>query len=223
MSENGVMEVINGQIFHPFSMIVTGASMSGKTEFIYKLLRERSTLISEPINSIVWCYGQETRSLRHLKREFAGVIQLIKGMPNNLIEILKKESHKGVILVLDDLVDTAVDNKQVFDLFIKGVHHLNVSVICVLQDFYASGNYRKTMIRNTNYLAVFSSPMDESVIDLIGRKVLPKQQNCFYEMFKHGISTPYGYIFISGHPLSNSKLRFRTDIFGSYQRILTPL
>lgn len=216
------METINGQIFHPFSMIVTGASMSGKTEFVCQLLRERQNLINQPIKSIVWCYGQETRNLSRLQREFGDSIKLIKGLPGNITDILKKEASKGVILILDDLVDTALCSKQIFDLFVKGVHHLNVSVVCVLQDFYASGSYRVTMVRNTNYLVVFPSPIDQSLIDLIGRKVLPKQQKTFNDMFQHGTKTPYGYIFISGHPLSDRKLRFRTNIFGSYQTILTP-
>lgn len=215
------MEVLSGEIFHPFSMIVTGASMSGKTEFITRLLKERHSLISAPINKIIWCYGQETKKLRLLQRDFAGFIEIIKGLPNNLLDKLKQESDNGVLLVLDDLVDTACNNKQVFDLFVKGVHHLNVSVICVLQDFYASGNYRVTMIRNTNYLVVFPSPMDMALTDLIARKLLPRKQGTFNDMFTHATKPPYGYLFISGHPRSDRRLRFRTDIFGKYQRILS--
>lgn len=217
------MRLVNGEICHPFSMIVTGSSMSGKTEFVVSLLRARKNLISSPINRIIWCYGQETEKLSHLKREFGRSIQIIPGIPENLVELLKKHAPNGVIVIFDDLVDSICNNKQVFDLFIKGVHHMNVSVICVLQDFYAAGNYRVSMIRNTNYLAIFPSPMDMALIDLISRKVLPRKQDQFYAMFKHAAtSVPYGYLFISGHPESDSTLRFRTDIFGEYQVVLEP-
>ena len=219
MRRFNVMKIVNGHLCHPFSMIVSGSSQSGKTEFIASLLRERSNLINKDINKIIWCYGIHTNKLIMLKQEFGKQIDIIAGIPNNLIDLLKKNSKHGVLVVFDDLVDSICNNKQIFDLFVKGVHHMNISVICVLQDFYASGNYRVSMIRNTNYMVIFPSPMDMALVDLIARKVLPRKQKLFFDVFNYATKAPYGYLLISGHPESDKDLRFRSDIFGEYQLI----
>jgi hypothetical protein len=41
---------------HPFSMVVSGPSVSGKTEWTRTLLL--SNLVRQPPERIIWCFGQ---------------------------------------------------------------------------------------------------------------------------------------------------------------------
>ena len=216
-------KVLNGQLCHPFSMLVAGSSLSGKTSFVTNLIQNRESHIDQPIHRIYWCYGQYTKELQKLKSTVGEKLKLIEGLPDNLGDMVAENDSEiplNSIIVLDDLVHEVSNSEQVAKLFTQGVHHLNVSVICIIQDiFYSGGKFRKTLLRYAHYLSVFKSTMDMSLIDLIGRKVMPRQQKLFAQLFDNATKEPFSYLFISGHPKSPPELRFRCNLFGDWQRV----
>ena len=48
------------------------------------------------------------------------------------------------ILVLDDTMDVASSSKSVADLFTKGSHHSNLTVIYLVQNVYNQGKSQRT-------------------------------------------------------------------------------
>ena len=212
-------KLLNGQFFHPFSMIVAGSSMSGKTEFTIQLLLHREQLINKPIDLVVWCYGQPTERLSSLKSLFGTRILLIQGLPKNLEEIIASRNVTNTIVVLDDLMDEVCDSNEIKYFFTRGVHHLNISIICIVQDIFYGGKFRKTLFRNSHYLVMFKSPMDLSLVDLVGRKLMPRRLADFQKLFERATKEPFSYLLIAGHPKTPAELRYRSDIFGDYQRI----
>ena len=111
---------------HPFSMMVTGPSQSGKTEWTRKLLL--SPLIQPPPERIMWCFRKlqplyeelqkriTYKEFKHGIRDYLHSPQFINAGTRNLI-------------ILDDLMTEAKCDQRIADLFTKGSHHRNLSCI----------------------------------------------------------------------------------------------
>jgi len=61
-------------------------------------------------------------------------IRLNKGVP----EIFENKKCKPCLIILDDLLDV-VFSEQVCNLFTKGCHHRNISVILITQNRFHQG------------------------------------------------------------------------------------
>ena len=115
---------------HLFTSTVSRLSGSGKSSFYVKFLNNLDTQCTESTFSggTIWCYSEKTavpyNQLSGLKK-----IQFQEGLPDNFGNARGKPS----LLVLDDLLKQ-VYSEAVCDLFTKGSHHRNVSVILVTQN-----------------------------------------------------------------------------------------
>ena len=85
-------------------------------------------------------------------------MEFVKGIPENI----EDEQFLNPIIqnriVIDDLMSEASNDKRICDLFIKGSHHRNLSVICLVQNLYYQGKESRTMSLNSQYLVVFNNP-----------------------------------------------------------------
>ena len=61
-------EVFDARLRTPFSAVVAGLSMCGKTQFVLKLLESWNTLVDSQFDYIVWSYGQKTEALEKIKK-----------------------------------------------------------------------------------------------------------------------------------------------------------
>ena len=64
------------------------------------------------------------------------------------------------ILVLDDQMGVASLSTSVADLFTKGSHHWNLTVIYLVQYVYNQGNSQRTISLNSHYSVVFRYSRD---------------------------------------------------------------
>ena len=215
-------EKFDARIIHPFTLIVSGGSGVGKSEWVLQLLDKRDNLLNTSIEYILWCYGQQTKRLQYISEKYKDKVTLIEGIPDNF-ETYINSSRAGLV-VFDDLMQEAVSSKVMSELFTKQSHHLNLSVVLVLQNIYAEGKVRKTLYRNAHYLVLFKTPLDYSIVYSLAQKINPKKSQRFLNMFKRATSEPYGYLFIDGKAHTPDKIRFRYDIFHPlFQRVLEPL
>ena len=82
---------------HPFTCMIAGPSMSGKTLLVRRILEHFKDLtnIETPNLSVIWCYGQWQKlfnvNIDNVK------VNYIPGLPS-------EEDLKTQILVLDDLM-----------------------------------------------------------------------------------------------------------------------
>lgn len=216
MAEGNMQSTFDARIKHPFCMIVTGPSMSGKTHFVVNLI-QNSQLIHPPPNNIVWFYGIDTYDTRSNLR--GDHIRFVRGIPESFDEYLDSDKLINTLFIFDDLMQESVNNKTLSNLFTRQSHHMNVSVILMLQDVFYTGTERKTFFRNAQYLVLFSSPLDRSGIYAIAHKIMPKRIRGFLNLFEMICERPYGYLFIDGRQSTPSDARLRTDIFKPYQRV----
>jgi len=58
-------------------------------------------------------------------------------------------------LILDDLMNET--NQSVTDLFTKGSHHRDLSVVYIVQNLFNNGKEHRTISLNSHYIAVFKN------------------------------------------------------------------
>ena len=215
-------EVFDARLKAPFTAVVGGPSMCGKTNFVLKLLENWDTMVDKPLDYIIWCYGQKTDVLEDLQQRYRDKITLVEGLPENINEYIR--SGLNTLMVLDDSQSDVCESQQVADLFTKKCHHENISTIVIFQNLFCEGKHRKTIYRNASYLILFNSPLDYSLAYSLARKISPNKSKVFLDIFKRATQVPYGYLFIDGRVTSPWASRFRTDIFNNtYQRVFVPV
>ena len=48
----------NVQFTQPFNIVISGSSNTGKSEWVLKLIENASTMISPPVDLIIYCYKE---------------------------------------------------------------------------------------------------------------------------------------------------------------------
>lgn len=115
---------------HPFTMTISGPTGSGKTHWVQKMIKE-ALFISHPSpKHIYYLYGE-------FQPSFASIIGVtfIKGIPNDLLSNINLKNNT-IWIIIDDLMHAATKRQVISDLFTKGSHHRNISVILLVQNFF---------------------------------------------------------------------------------------
>jgi len=188
----------------PFQMCISGASMSGKSEFIVKLIVHRAQVFNVTFQQLFYCQP-ESLTLRHnpiyakIKDSFPSA-QLVTGLPDiNMLNLNLDTSHK--LVVIDDLMDPFLNSEAMVKLLSADCHHFNISVIFTLQNFFARSRFGKTLSRNVTYRCVFYNRLDLTEIRTISIQICHEAKflvESFQFLRKEYPNEP-AYIIIDGH------------------------
>ena len=154
---------------HPFTLIVAGPSSCGKSTFVIKLLECREQLCDVVFENIVWCHS-ENNAPHHLKN-----VTFVKGVPD-----FENPENVPTLIVLDDLMDSAYSTK-VSQLFTKGSHHRNISLVLITRNLFHQGPSSRDISLNTKYIVVFKNPRDKTQIVHLARQVYPENISRFHK------------------------------------------
>ena len=200
----------------PFTAIISGASGTGKTEWIKKLLKYKEQLIDEEPNHVLYCYGEINPEIMKLKHQG---IELFNGIPTKA-DILQRPS--GMLLILDDLIND-VNPKFLEILYTRGSHHWNVSVITVTQNLFDK-NIKVPRI-NSHYIILMKNPQGLLQIKTLGSHLFPGKTKYFLESYENAVdSENYGYLVINMKPNLNDDFKLTSNIFpGEHFTIYLPL
>ncbi len=109
------------------------------------------------------------------------------------------------------------DSKNLTDLFTKGSHHRNLTVIFIVQNIFHQGKAMRTSTINTQYQIAFKSQRYIGQIARIGYVMFPQHKKFLPAVFQHVTEKPYGYLFIDTHPTTADDTRVRSPIFDDEQ------
>jgi len=110
---------------HPFTAIVVGPTSCGKTRFVFRLLDHIHAVAEPPPSKIVY---------QHLFRLYPRVT-FHQGLP----DVDDFDGSEPTLLIIDDLVQET--NETVVNLFTKGSHRRNVSVIFLAQNLFPKNKF----------------------------------------------------------------------------------
>jgi len=191
---------------HPFSMIVSGPSQAGKTNFVVNVLHSINELSTVVPAKVYWCYSEYQPD--YSKIALLPNVELIEGVPP--LDVLKGGIGPKLV-ILDDLMDEVSKNSLLTTLFTRGCHHWNLSCIHIVQNAFYT-NTRNARI-NASYLVLFKSPSDQLQVANIARQMFPGRAAYFMDAFHDATSEPYGYLLVDLTQNTPDHLRLRSGIF----------
>jgi hypothetical protein len=101
----------------------------------------------------------------------------------------------------------------VCDLFTKGSHHRNISVILITQNIFHQSKHCRDISLNAKYLVLLKNVRDRSQFSRLAQQVYPKNSVDLYDSYLHATAKPHGYLVLDLSQDINDLLRFRTEVF----------
>jgi hypothetical protein len=196
---------------HPFTCIVGGPTGSGKSTFCINFLQNLDTLCTEPefAGGIVWCYSEQSAvPIQKLKALRNKNVQIRKGVPDDF----KNTAGKPCLFILDDLLNE-VFSRAVCDLFTRGSHHRNLSVILFTQNFFHKASHCRNISLNAKYLVALKNVRDRNQFSFLARQVLPENSASLCAAYRDATQNPHGSLILDFDQETDDLLRFRTNVF----------
>ncbi len=215
IKENARAQVLHvssnfGKIACPSHMLVSGPTLSGKSQFALKLITFRAKIYSHEFERVL--YALPHQSL-HLHQEFISQlrsacenIQIIEGLPDiENLHLTANKLHK--LLVLDDLMLEAFESTSILNLVTKLSHHANISLVLISQSIFLPAKHRLTLSRNCSEKVIFHDKIDLYQLQIFSRQIFPRfpnfLQECFDYIYQNTKKEDLKYLLIDASPLSD--------------------
>ncbi len=103
-------------------------------------------------------------------------------------------------------------DRHIADLFTKGSHHKNLSVIYIVQNIFHQGRETRDISLNTHYIVLFKSPRDKQQISTLARQIRPGRVQEFMNAYEEATSRPHGYLMLDLKPTTHDDHRLKTKV-----------
>jgi hypothetical protein len=195
---------------HPATIFVAGPTQAGKTHWVIDLLKELNELIVPTPERIHWAYGVKNEKQEQKIKKTNPSITFSEGFPDlNIFD-----SNTKNLLILDDLMDEIGKNKDCANLFTRGSHHNNITVIAIVHNIFNQDKYFRTLTLNGQNFVFFNSPCDRQQLLTFGRRIFPQHKNFLPAALEEASKmNEHGYIVIRMKASVPDSLRVCTNIF----------
>lgn len=211
---------MDARLLHPFTLICSGPTGSGKTRFVKRIITSGDTVIDGPPDNIIWLYGEYQDTYDEMKASISNV-RFIEGFPQDLDSLIDPSVRN--LVVIDDLMMECANNSNVTNMFTKGSHHKNMSVIFIVQNLFLASKQFRTISLNAHYMVLFKNPRDNSQIIHLAKQIFPGRVKFVQESFMDATEHQYGYLLVDLRATTPEHLRLRTDMFrGLRQTVYVP-
>ena len=212
MSSSGKTKELNPDEHHdlrpvwPFSFLVAGPSCSGKTTLITRFLTNAErTMRRIPRKIVIYCSYDQPAYKQLRDRAPCPVIVRKEPLPDDL------ETEDGSLLLVDDL--QATHAQALSRWFTVKRHHLNTSVIYVVQNVFDKTPHHRTISLNASHIVLFKNPRDSSQVSHLSKQVSPRDPSFVsraYALFTEKI--PHSYIVMDFHQTTPEQYRLRDSL-----------
>lgn len=193
---------------HPFTCVVAGPTGCGKTEWVIRFLLNLQTMVYPVPNHILWSYGEWQPAYHRLPPH----VQWTEGVPD-----IPEDGVPRLIVIDDQMSDV---DYRVSQLFTKGSHHRNVSVIYIVQNLFDQNKEHRTISLNTHYMVIFKNPRDGSQIEHLAKQMYPGHVPYVRDAFAQATKEAHGYLLVDLKQSTPDHLRLRSHIFpGELQEV----
>ena len=140
-------------------------------------------------------------------------IEFVKGIPTALAFDVNKRN----LIVFDDQMIDASKDKRIMNLFTRGSHHRNLSVIYILQNLFYQGKGSCSISLNSHYLKLFKNPRDKLQILTLLKQMYPWQTDFFLNQYEEAVKRPFGYLLIDPKTTTQDNFRQQTNVLPNEQ------
>ena len=113
--------------------------------------------------------------------------RLREGLSENYGNALGEPS----LIILDDLLNE-VDSKDVCDLFTKGGHHRNISVLLLTENLFHQGTNCRDILLNAKYLVLLKNVRDKNHFLYLERQAYPEDSHSLYNVYRDATRQSHG-------------------------------
>ena len=209
---NKIVELNYLKFRHPFTCICSGPTGSGKTILIRRILSNwrNNILITNKSNddklNVYWVYGQ----FQELYNSKVDNVEITYSSFLPSSSELKQDNID--IIIIDDLMDEMSNNERMSKLFTKESHHLNLSVVFVVQNFFHQSKQMRNISLNSQYIILMNNVRDQNQIEFLGRQLFRDKLKAFKNAYKDAVSKVFGYLVIDLKPDTPNKYRLKTRL-----------
>lgn len=195
----------------PTSFAVVGGTMSGKTHFVWNLLKHGRELFDVPPKKIVYCYLEDQGVVEDMESTLPN-FSTYRGLPSR--EELREWSTDSphTVVVLDDMIHLVTKSADALHLFQTMVSHPNVTAFLLSQNLYPPGIYAKSILLNCQHVVLFKNVRDNRQIITFGSQVFTGRSKFWMDAYAKAVQRPYGYILVDLTNLCPEERRLRTNI-----------
>ncbi|CAG2234492.1 unnamed protein product [Mytilus edulis] len=198
----------------PCTFMISGATQSGKTTFVMKLLKHASAMFKTPPVQTVYCYTEFQPVFDQAEKTIPNFI-LHEGFPtrSDLMEWTNPDKH--TLLVLDDMMRLISKSDEALHLATALSHHRNCSVIFITQNLFEKGTHFRSISLNTHIFVLMANNRDKKKLIAFASQAFPGETKYFKDAYDKAIScvSVGGYLVCDLSPYTNKKYRLRTSIF----------
>lgn len=210
----------------PSAICLSGASSSGKSSLVHKIIQCIEEFYTQPPKTIIYCYSQHQKLFEIIEKE-CSIITFHKGLPT--IEIIDglAEQHdregSSSLLILDDLQEQMLNSALISELFTVKSHHCLINLIYLKQNLYCKGKFSRTITLNTQIFFLLQNPRDINQVALLGNQIYGKNNILLLAYKKAMEMKPYNYLLVNLHPKWDVKYQLCTDFFAPCITIFQPI
>ena len=198
----------------PNNALFTGASQSGKTTLVLRLLQNSSCVFTPPPKRVLFYYDLYQDVYGEVKEALQkqGIDMLLfKGISSvNLDNI--DSVHGETILLIDDFSESTSSSSEIARLCTNG-RHKNISVWLIWHQLFSKHAASRTIAQNVRYYFFLPSLRLESQLGILGSQLGMKKE--LVSVFKACIQSPhegFAYLLLDLGPATNPLLRLRSSI-----------
>ena len=147
------------QLRHPFGLLVSGGTKSGKTTFVKKFLTYVDIMIEKPSENITYYYSEFQNTFGEIQT-LVPQIKFVQGLPDDILDTINPETRN--LFIVDDMMGEK--DAVIAKLFTKKSHHGNLSVIYIVQNLFHHSKEHRTISLNASYLCLTKNVRDASQI-----------------------------------------------------------
>ena len=181
-----MLEIRSSKWSSPCSIVVAGASGSGKTCFTSNLIASRHKIFNPPPKHVMYFYkiyqdkydemkkvSPEIRFMNTPPTTFEGFRELVEGF--------KKD---GLMVIFDDYEEEMIQNSSLYTkIYTVLSHHMNLVPVALLHNIFRKE--LRTLSLNVHRLVLMKSPRDVSQISHLSRQCFPEKKNYLPSIYNH--------------------------------------
>jgi len=159
-------------------------AVTGSRYFAYASYRSSTTSTEGTFaGGILWCYGEKSAvPSRHL---LPANVTFNEGVP----EDFGSANGEPCLVTLDDLSND-VYSKQVCELFTRGSHHRNISVILITQNLFHQCRFCRDISLKAHYIVTLKNVREKKQFMYLASEVYPEGSIGLYNAYLDATQKP---------------------------------
>lgn len=184
---------------HPCQLLIAGATKSGKTTLLMKILAQKEIMFDPVPRDVYWFYT--------MRSSVAGVpeslpfVRLRNGVPTeDMVRAITKEGIPKMVILDDmqDVLENKNQTKMLMDILTKVSHHGNLSIVFIVQNLY-NENMRKVRSQCDEIVIMGNGSSAMHNAEQMGRSLLAGKGAQYLKdcLSKARLLTPHSHLLVS--------------------------